>query len=308
MKRALETPARIFQLHDPELLPIGLALKRRGMTVIFDAHEDLALQTLSKRYIPVAVRRPLGSILFSMEKILCRRLDQVITATPAIRDRFSSQGLRADDIRNYPILGEWDEGRGGRDRRSLVCYVGGIEGTRGIRQLVQAMALTKPPARLALGGPFHELRDEVATYPGWRNVDERGILTRDGVSDLLNESRAGLVTLLPTPAYLESLPIKMFEYMSAGLPVIASNFPLWREIVEGNDCGICVDPLDPAAIAGAIDFLIANPDIADRMGDNGKRAVHERFNWDAEERKLFAIYDRLAELNSSRPIPPRPIP
>ena len=82
----------------------------------------------------------------------------------------------------------------------------------------------------------------------------------------------------------------MFEYMSAGVPVIASHFPLWREIIEGNDCGLCVDPLDPAAIAKAIDYLVTHPQEAERMGRNGQRAVAERYNWKIEEAKLLQLY------------------
>ena len=101
---------------------------------------------------------------------------------------------------------------------------------------------------------------------------------------------AGLVTLHPAINYLDALPVKMFEYMAAGLPVIASNFPLWKQIIEGNQCGICVDPLDPKAIAEAIDYLILHPEEAERMGRNGQRAVQEKFNWGIEEKKLLDFY------------------
>ena len=74
-------------------------------------------------------------------------------------------------------------------------------------------------------------------------------------------SLVGMVTLFPESNYIVSLPNKMFEYMAIGLPVIASNFPLWREIIEDNNCGICVDPLDSKAIRNAIQYLIDNPAI-----------------------------------------------
>ena len=147
-------------------------------------------------------------------------------------------------------------------------------------------------ARLLLAGTFSPkpIAEEVRRYPGWRRVDELGFIDRTGLRDVLSRSIAGLVTLHLTPNHLESLPIKMFEYMSAGIPVIASNFPLWIDIIQGNNCGICLDPLDPRKIAEAIDFLAGNPEQAKEMGENGRRAVENRYNWGNEERKLLQLY------------------
>src|SRR5690606_2331394 len=113
------------------------------------------------------------------------------------------------------------------------------------------------------------------------------------VRSALYDSIAGLVTLHPKINYFDALPIKMFEYMAAGLPVIASDFPLWRQIIEADDCGICVDPLSPEAISEAINYLAANPAVAERMGRNGQRAVEEKYNWSAEERALLEFYGSL---------------
>jgi glycosyltransferase involved in cell wall biosynthesis len=109
----------------------------------------------------------------------------------------------------------------------------------------------------------------------------------------LARSKAGIVTFLPAPNHIDAQPNKVFEYMSAGVPVIASHFPLWREIVEGNQCGLCVDPHEPEQIAEAIDYLLGHPDEARRMGENGMRAVQDRYNWAIEERKLRKFYEGL---------------
>ena len=108
-------------------------------------------------------------------------------------------------------------------------------------------------------------------------------------------SKAGLVTFLPSPNHLDAQPNKMFEYMSAGMPIITSNFPLWAEIVKENGCGLCVDPLKPEQIAIAIEYINSNPKEADNMGKNGKKAVLEKYNWGVEEVKLVNLYSRLRE-------------
>ena len=153
--------------------------------------------------------------------------------------------------------------------------------------------LLHSPARLALVGTFSEpaLEREVVRFPGWGRVEAHGHLDRIGVQQVLRRAMAGLVTLHPVVNYLDALPVKMFEYMAAGLPVIASRFPLWQDIVEGNQCGVCVDPGNPAAIAAAIDHFCRHPHIARRMGENGRRAVHTRYNWGSEADKLAAFYD-----------------
>jgi glycosyltransferase involved in cell wall biosynthesis len=109
----------------------------------------------------------------------------------------------------------------------------------------------------------------------------------------MGQSKAGVVTFLPAPNHIDSQPNKMFEYMSAGLPIITSNFPLWKEIVEGNSCGICVNPLESKEIAEAIEYIVSHPKGAEQMGQNGKRAVLEKYNWQVEEKKLFEVYEEL---------------
>jgi glycosyltransferase involved in cell wall biosynthesis len=147
-------------------------------------------------------------------------------------------------------------------------------------------------ATLLLAGRFagDALRAEVSTYPGWRKVNELGYLGRKQVTDVLAQSFAGLVVFNRVPNFVHAQPIKMFEYMAAGVPVIASNFPLWKEFVEGNQCGICVDADDPGQIAAAITHLQRHPEEVARMGRNGYEAVKRVYRWDHEEVKLVSMY------------------
>lgn len=288
--------ADAYHLHDPELIPVGLKLKRLGKKVIFDSHEDVAADILDKPYLNIIVRRAVSRIYKLYENSTCRQFDAIVAATPYIRDNFSTINANSVDINNYPVVGElvtvvgeWNM------RQQQIAYIGGIGEIRGIREIVRALELTSNKVRLQLAGVFAEshIEKEVKAYTGWRWVDELGFLNREEVGSVLARCNVGLVTFYPLPNHTNAQPNKMFEYMSAGIPVIASNFPLWREIVEGNDCGLCVDPLNPKAIAEAIDFLFDHPDRARQMGMNGQRAVKNLYNWDVEENKLFKLYSQV---------------
>jgi glycosyltransferase involved in cell wall biosynthesis len=291
--RALD--ADVYQLHDPELIPVGLRLKRLGKKVIFDAHEDVPAQLISKPYLGNVSGQLLSRSFGAYERYACRRFDGVIAATPIIRDKFLRINAATVDINNFPLLREFDAPAGWADKAPEVCYVGGISAIRGIRELVRACALLRSPARLVLAGAFTEpaLEAEVTALPGWERVVPHGHLDRAGVRRVLSRAVAGLVTLHPTANHLQAQPVKMFEYMAAGIPVIASRFPLLREVVEGHSCGVCVDPGDPAAIAAAIDQFVLHPELARRMGENGRRAVLDRYNWMPEARKLVDFYAQL---------------
>ncbi len=292
--RALRENAALYHFHDPELLPVGLVLRCLGKRVIYDVHEDVPRDVLEKEWIPRGLRRVAARAIEFFENWIARRMSRLVVVTPHILNRFVKIGCAAVDVRNYPMLAElhcpdvaWVE------KEKAVCYVGSISGFRGLFEMVDAIKRTD--GRLLLAGSFSPPghRELAAARPGWKRVDELGQLSRSEVRRTLRRSMAGLAVTHPNPNLVNALLVKIFEYMAASIPVIASNFPVWKEIVEGNECGLCVDPLNPREIADSIQWVFDHPAEAQRMGANGRKAVEARYNWESESAKLLSTYTEL---------------
>lgn len=293
LREALQVNADIYHFHDPEFLRVALALKKKGKKVIYDVHEDVPRQILAKYWIPSLFRKMISVFFEKFENYVAARLDYIVTATPFIRKRFQKVNKNCIDINNYPKVEEFDLDIAPTFNSNQVCYIGGIEKVRGIEQMVQSLAFTD--GSLTLAGKFSSetLEAEMKQNAQWSKVNFVGFLDRKGVNQLLKNSMAGLVTLHPIINYIDALPVKMFEYMASGIPVIASNFPLWKSIIDEVRCGTTVDPMQPSAIADAISNYIKHPETARKHGENGKKAILQKYNWSIEEKKLIEVYKSL---------------
>ncbi|WP_415883478.1 glycosyltransferase family 4 protein [Neptuniibacter sp. QD34_54] len=294
-KKAIVQDADVYHIHDPELLPVATKLKKRGKKVLFDSHEDVPKQILSKPYLGEFAKKVISNIFKIYQKQAISKLDGVVAATPFILEALKPFSKKIIDINNFPHVGELTADKcTWNNKENAISFVGSFSEIRGLNEVVNGLALTENPVTLFLGGHSTDnYLNHLKMLNGWGQVNYLGALDRNAVREVFNKSFAGIVTFHPLPNHIDAQPNKMFEYMSAGIPVIASNFPLWKDIIEGNKCGLCVDPLDPAQIAVAIDYLYKNPQEAEKMGVNGMKAVNCKYNWHVEEKKLIRFYRSL---------------
>lgn len=297
LRAARRDRADVCHLHDPELLWIGVLLKLGGCRVVYDVHEHVPKQIMDKFWIKPWARRVLSLVAQAAEAICARIFDAVVAATPAIAEQFPAS--KTVVVQNFPSAAAarrpLDDAPPFAERPYAFAYTGGLTEVQGVRQIMAIAAILPRELRGVLAGWFDsaDLEGAVRASAGWSRVEYRGGIRPDAVLDLLLGARCGIVVSHPIGNYLESYSTKMFEYMACGLPVVCSDFPLWGRIIGEADCGILADPLDPPAFAAAIEQLFKDPDEAARLGANGRRAVLERFNWQAEFTKLDELYRRL---------------
>ncbi|MFN8771283.1 MAG: glycosyltransferase family 4 protein [Neisseriaceae bacterium] len=295
-RKVLELNPDIVHFHDPELMLVGVKLSKLGYKVIYDVHEDLPKQVMSKSWIPNYIRPIISKIVTYIEKLCSSKFTGIIAATSIIANRFNKYNNNVRVIHNYPLLSEMANTNTNWDKRdSSLCYIGSISKTRGIEPLIMSLEMSK--LKLELAGIFSDDLSitRLSKLPGYQYVNYNGILNRQEVAELLSKVKVGIVTLLPTLSYVESLPIKLFEYMLAGIPVIASDFKLWREIIMSHKCGILVNPKDSNEVASACELLLNDQSLAKQMGENGRRAVLEHYNWEVECVYLVDFYNKIYE-------------
>jgi glycosyltransferase involved in cell wall biosynthesis len=296
----------ILHAHDTNaLVPVTLVAARLRRPFVYDAHD---LWTERPRRERGRLYWALSQAWFRLVERLCiPRAAATITVSPPIvehlRSRFGLQ--RVALVANYP---DWTGAVAPRDLRALpgaealdpqlpvALYLGGLMAGRGLEELIDAVGLVPEVQLVLLGEGVHANRLRA-------RVIERGLSSRihflppvasDDVVEVAASADLGVSPIVDSCLnYRYSLPNKLFQYLAAGVPVVASDFPQVRDVVEGSGAGIVVDTSDPRRIADGIRLVLADPAEARRMGARGREAVAERFNWDASARNLLEVYRAL---------------
>lgn len=299
--RGLKLKADLYHMHDPELLPLGLILKLFGKKVVFDSHENVRQQILNKYYLPKWIRKFISSFYAFLEDFAVGCFDGVITVVPSIASMFPPE--KTSIVANYPLLEEIEKMKnfGSGERKAHLLFSGALTHERGALQLLKTMELlqTREDVTLQLAGTIkpETLQTELEKMPGWKKVVFHGWVGREKILELLKDCSIGIVTYLPSPNYYDMSINKLYEYMAASMPIIASDIPLWREKLGGIGCCLFVNPEDTKAIAAAVEHLLEHREEAAAMGEQGRKAVMERFNWGVSEEVLLQRYERILSKN-----------
>jgi glycosyltransferase involved in cell wall biosynthesis len=296
-REAEKQAADVYHFHDPELIPLALLLRLKGKRVIYDVHEDYPRDIFYKPYLPQWSRKLIADLAEAVEGLAGRHFSAVVAVTPAIAARFEETNQRTIILFNYPYAEELSckIPRPWESRRQSLAYIGTITPQRGIAQMIEAVGLLPQSLAPKLEIAGDAMPPEVRNLPGWPRVKFHGILGQSAAYELLSQVRVGVVCEHPIPTFVEAIPVKLFEYMGAGLPVIASNFPYWQQLLAGIGCAIFVNPMNVVEIVNAMEYLLTHPQEAEEMGRRGQAAVASRFNWNTEAQKLVNLYRDLVD-------------
>lgn len=298
--KALRVRAKVYQIHDPELIPCGLWLRILGKKVVFDVHENFAADIADKPWI--RHKRLLSTLYAWWEKRAARRF-HVFLAENSYAGHYKALGANFTVVLNYPDLPFFRPYRNLEPRPELnLFYIGILLETRGLFEIAEALYLLRRQGRIfhfhCVGELYSRLENRLKKLPYYGEISSQmhfyGRMRLDEGYALSKEMGIGLCIIHPMKNSIESYPTKMFEYMSIGLPVIASDFPLYRAVIDTHQCGICVDPMNPEALARAILQLADNPELRAQCAVSGVKAVESTYSWDSQEAQVLEVYRHLA--------------
>jgi glycosyltransferase involved in cell wall biosynthesis len=306
---ALEIDADVYQLHSPELLPLAAPLKRVGKAVVYDAHEDLPRHLLEKEWLPSVLRRPLGFVAEHYLRRVLKRIDDVVSPHSHVVEHLEKTVGKGTLVANFPLVQPLPQisPEEFATRPNRICYTGTVYSYSNQETTLDAVAAL-PEVQYHVAGYVDEAHLEALQQrAGAARATYMGRIGRVELRDLYSSSIAGLAIYdykLNLGYKLGSYGTnKVFEYMEAGLPLICTDYVLWRDIVERYECGVCVAPGSVSELRAAIQFVIEDKARAYRMGQNGRRAVLKEFNWVSEEQKYLAVFERLAGQRGGNEVP-----
>jgi glycosyltransferase involved in cell wall biosynthesis len=287
----LKQRMNVVHFHDPELIVMGLFLKILGKKVIYDVHENVRQDILYKMWLRPILRLFLSKVAVFFELMADVFFNGIVSTTPTIAKNFSNKNNHV--IRNLPTLKNPEVvGEAKRDK-NIIIYIGTLSEARGIKELIAVAEHLTGVAELWLLGGWNDeaFRLECEKMSGFKNTNYLGMMNHEEVAKFLSEATIGLCTLHPIDTFKDSYPIKVFEYMQNGLPVLMSNFEMWKELF-GDLCEY-TDPMNTFELAEKIKNMLSSPARLEEMSAKGKIVINEQFNWDSESRSLEELYSKI---------------
>jgi len=309
--KAKDVNADIYHFHDLWINKIGNKLKKlkNNPVVFYDAREPYAEDYISYTNLTGILKKGIELFAFFVdkwEKHQSKYYNLVISNEEIVRNNFrrvlgeSKSEVLYNFTDNYNLYNGRDLSR----KKYDFIYSGGITKLRGALKILEALMLavkTIPNIKVVFVGSYspESLRNEMQNFINRnnlnKNVELHSFVNYSEISNYYNNSKIGLVTLLNSPTFEVSMPIKVFEYMAFGMPIIGSDFGHIKEYIEKENCGITVDPKNVEEISNAMIKLLTNFELYKLFSENGRSATIKKYKWDFEFEKLIGFYQR--ELN-----------
>lgn len=296
-KKCVEIDADIYQFHDPDLLSVCLYMKKCGKKVIFDSHEDYPALFLEREWIPNFLRKTLSSIYEKKEKNVFKKIDFIICVADYQKTRIEKINKNVEIITNYPIVDNTKIKDVNDNKKTTICFAGGVRADWNHDTVIKAIEDIDSVNYIIAGKYKQDYFEKLKSIDLNNKVSFLGKINYEEVKQLYKKSdiAVALCSYRPNTGYTNgSLGItKIFEYMMYGLPVVFTDFKVFKDILKEGKFGFAVNPYSCEEVQTAINYLINHKEEAYNMGKTGQKLVLEKYNWDTQVPVLLSIYSKV---------------
>jgi glycosyltransferase involved in cell wall biosynthesis len=312
-KEASKVDAAIYHCHEPESFLVALYLRIfKGRLIIFDVHEYYQ-DMMGQVRLPLKIF--LAFMLFLVEPLFCRYASAIITADEGITTKYARFCKNVVSIFNFPTsdvldLTDLHLVRERYSERFMIVYVGGMTEDRGILESIKAVhraSIDHPEIMLLLMGGFksQEYRKICLEYIDRNNLYDKveliGHKPHNEVPKYIVASDIGIALFHPTKRMIKtSYPIKLFEYMICGKPVIVSDLPAMKKVIDEAKCGLFVNPMDIDDVSKTMVYAAEHPAELSAMGRRAKKAINTKYNWEKMGKVLVDVYQKVCVLKTDK--------
>ena len=302
LPNCIKENADLYILHSPELLPLGILLKLLGKKVVYDAHEDLPRHILEKETVPKILRKPLSRLSEAFLMICFRLFNGIISPHKHIISTLISNNITSELIANFPLVRTLSkiEKEEFLKRRSSLCYCGTVYEYSNQEMILRSLGLIDKTIEYNIAGYIDDkYKNKLLGLKESKQLQFHGRIKWDDLPIFFDRSIAGMCIYdykLNLGGKLGCFGTnKIFEYMEAGLPVICTDYTLWKKIIDEHKCGYVVAPGDINILKSIIEKLTNDKSLAYEMGQNGQEAIRKKYNWDSEEKKLINFVEKIID-------------
>jgi glycosyltransferase involved in cell wall biosynthesis len=289
----------IIHVHEPIML--GSCIKQRGNArIVWDVHEDYEIVLSTREWIPKPLRRLVWRVWDYRERRLLNHVDLVLAATPPVAERYTPLHPNVVVIPNLTEIDIYD---GPHDwNKPHAVFAGSIFESRGLLEVIEALGRLRREGvvvPMTIAGPIESNEFEkrllraIEIHGVTETVKYVGMLPREEVVELCKQATIGVVAHLPESQGDVAWPVKMFEYMASGLPLVYTTLSAMVQLADQNEIGIAVDPFDIDALTSAFRCLATSPERSARCGEVGRQLIRTRYHWNVVEPLLLEHYGRL---------------
>jgi len=294
MIRALLVPAQLYHFHDPELLVWAWILQLRRVPIVYDIHEDNSQAVYHRPWIPPRFAPLLSGLVDRFERWASRRFFLVVAETC-----YLSRFPQALPVLNYPSVDLVTPQLGFSAQSTRVLYTGNLTPSRGAYNLA-ALVRDSSYTVVSVGQCSANLANNLRLMVGNNHLrlhilgEERYVpFSEIQAAYQKGGWLAGVVLIPDTSHYREKHLTKFFEFMAAGLPIVTTNVPAWKTLIQDQGLGLCVNPNDSFQVTRALQWLQDHPTEANAMGKRGQLFVREKYNWESQAHLLLQHYAKI---------------